>query len=162
MGDPKRPRKKFETPKNPWQEERLKEELRLVGEYGLRNKRELWIAASILRKYRNIARSLFVLTGEERRVREKALIDRLFAMGLVPENADANYVLQLSVKDILERRLQTIVYRLGLAKTPYHARQLIAHGKIAVANRVVSSPGYHVMKGEEESIKLMAPASVEA
>ena len=52
MGDPKRPRKKYETPRNPWREDRLREELVLVGEYGLRNKRELWRAASILRRYR--------------------------------------------------------------------------------------------------------------
>ncbi len=162
MGDPKRPRKKYETPKNPWQEERLKDELRLLGEYGLRNKRELWIAASILRKYRNIARSLFVLTGEERGIRERALIERLYAMGLVPENADANYVLQLSVKDILERRLQTVVYRLGLAKTPHHARQLITHHKIAVGDRVISAPGYHVMRGEEEKIRILTPPKIAA
>ncbi|MCS7146495.1 MAG: 30S ribosomal protein S4 [Aigarchaeota archaeon] len=162
MGDPKRPRKKYETPRNPWQEERLKEELRLVGEYGLRNKRELWRAASTLRKYRNIARSLFILTGEERRVKERALIDKLYAMGLASSEADANYVLQLSVRDILERRLQTQVYRLGLAKTPYHARQLISHRKVSVGDRVISSPGYLVKRGEEYKIRLILPAQTRA
>ncbi|MEM0381848.1 MAG: 30S ribosomal protein S4 [Nitrososphaerota archaeon] len=162
MGDPKRPRKKYETPKNPWQEDRLGEELRLVGEYGLRNKRELWRAASILRKYRNIARSLFVLTGEERRVKEKALIDKLYVMGLVSSDADANYVLQLSVRDILERRLQTMIYRLGLAKTLHHARQLIVHGKVAVGERVVSSPSYLVTREEENKIRLLVPAEAKA
>jgi small subunit ribosomal protein S4 len=73
MGDPKRPRKKYETPRHPWRADRLMEELRLVGEYGLRNKRELWRAQAILRKYRKIARSLFVLTGEERVRRESEL-----------------------------------------------------------------------------------------
>ncbi|MEM4290346.1 MAG: 30S ribosomal protein S4 [Nitrososphaerota archaeon] len=162
MGDPKRPRKKYETPRNPWREDRLREELVLVGEYGLRNKRELWRAASILRKYRNIARSLFVLTGEERRVKEKALIDKLYSMGLVPKDADANYVLQLSVKDVLERRLQTIVYRLGLAKTPFQARQLIVHGKVVVGERVVSSPSYLVTREEENKIRLLVPAEAKA
>lgn len=162
MGDPKKPRKRYETPRNPWQEDRLREELKLVGEYGLRNKRELWRAASILRKYRNIARSLFVLTGEERRVKERALIDKLHAMGLVPEDSDANYVLQLSVRDILERRLQTMVYRLGLAKTPYHARQLITHGKVAVGDRVVSAPGYLVKRDEEGKIRVLIPAEARA
>ncbi len=157
MGDPKRPRKKYETPRHPWQEDRLKEELQLVGEYGLRNKRELWRAASVLRKYRKIARELFVLTGEERRRRERALIDKLYRIGLVPQDADANYVLQLTVRDILERRLQTIVYRKGLARTIHQARQLITHKKIEVGGRIVSAPGYLVQRGEEDKIGLVIP-----
>lgn len=157
MGDPKRPRKKYETPKQPWRTERLLEELKIVGEYGLRNKRELWRAASILRKYRKIARSLFVLTEEERLRKESVLIRTLYRMGILPENATADDVLRLTVRDILERRLQTIVFRLGLAKTIYHARQLITHRHVAVGDRVVSAPSYLVKRGEEEKIKLLLP-----
>jgi len=157
LGDPKRPRKKYETPKQPWRTERLLEELKIVGEYGLRNKRELWRAASILRKYRKIARSLFVLTEEERLRKESVLIRTLYRMGILPENATADDVLRLTVRDILERRLQTIVFRLGLAKTIYHARQLITHRHVAVGDRVVSAPSYLVKRGEEEKIKLLLP-----
>jgi len=157
LGDPKRPRKKYETPKQPWRTERLLEELKIVGEYGLRNKRELWRAASILRKYRKIARSLFVLTEEERLRKESVLIRTLYRMGILPENATADDVLRLTVRDILERRLQTIVFRLGLAKTIYHARQLITHRHVSVGDRVVSAPSYLVKRGEEEKIKLLLP-----
>jgi len=157
LGDPKRPRKKYETPKQPWRTERLLEELKIVGEYGLRNKRELWRAASILRKYRKIARSLFVLTEQERVKKESVLIRTLYKMGILPENATADDVLRLTVRDILERRLQTIVFRLGLAKTIYHARQLITHRHIAVGDRVVSAPSYLVKRGEEEKIRLLLP-----
>jgi small subunit ribosomal protein S4 len=157
LGDPKRPRKKYETPKQPWRTERLLEELKIVGEYGLRNKRELWRAASILRKYRKIARSLFVLTEEERLRKESVLIRTLYRMGILPENATADDVLRLTVRDILERRLQTIVFRLGLAKTIYHARQLITHRHVAVGDRIVSAPSYLVKRGEEEKIKLLLP-----
>jgi len=157
LGDPKRPRKKYETPKQPWRTDRLLEELKIVGEYGLRNKRELWRASSILRKYRKIARSLFVLTEEERAKKESVLIRTLYKMGILPEDATADDVLRLTVRDILERRLQTIVFRLGLARTIYHARQLIVHRHIAVGDRVVSSPSYLVKRGEEEKIKLLLP-----
>ncbi|MCS6788000.1 MAG: 30S ribosomal protein S4 [Aigarchaeota archaeon] len=155
MGDPKRPRKTYETPRHPWKADRLMEELRLVGEYGLRNKRELWKAQAILRKYRKIARSLFVLTGEERMRRESELIRTLAKYGLVSENATADDVLKLTVRDILERRLQTIVYRMGLARTVYHARQLIVHGHVAIGDQVVSVPGRLIEKGEEGSIRLL-------
>jgi len=157
LGDPKRPRRKYETPKQPWRTDRLLEELKIVGEYGLRNKRELWRAASILRKYRKIARSLFVLTEEERVKKESVLIRTLYKMGILPENATADDVLRLTVRDILERRLQTVVFRLGLAKTIYHARQLITHRHIAVGERIVSAPSYLVKRGEEEKIKLLLP-----
>ncbi|MEM4718508.1 MAG: 30S ribosomal protein S4, partial [Nitrososphaerota archaeon] len=122
MGDPKRPRKQYETPSHPWKADRLAAELQLVGEYGLRNKRELWRAQTILRKIRAHARRLFGLTGEERAKEERTLMGRLYRMGLVDENATADDVLKLTVRDILERRLQTVIYKLGLARTIYPAR----------------------------------------
>lgn len=152
MGDPKRQRKKYVTPKQPWRVDRLGEELRLVGEYGLRNKRELWMAESILRKYRKIARSLFVFTGEGRARRERLLVEKLVKLGILSETATADDVLRLSVRDILERRLQTVVYRRGLASSMHNARQLIVHGKIVVGERKIRSPGYIVQRGEEKEI----------
>lgn len=157
MGDPKRPRKQYETPGHPWKSDRLSVELQLVGEYGLRNKRELWRAETILRKIRAQARALFVLSGEKRAQEESRLIHRLYNMGLVDENATADEVLKLTVRDILERRLQTTVYKLGYAKSIHHARQLIAHGHVYVRDNKVRSPSYHVMRGEESMIRVAIP-----
>ena len=157
MGDPKRPRKQYETPGHPWKADRLAEELQLIGEYGLRNKRELWRAETILRKIREHARSLFALTGEARAREEGKLIQKLYRMGLVGENATADDVLRLTVRDLLERRLQTVVYRLGLARTLYQARQFIVHGHVYVGDRKVRSPSYHVMRGEEDKIRVALP-----
>ncbi len=150
MGDPKKPRKKWRGPRHPWRKEILLEELQLVGEYGLRNKRELWIAKTLLRKIRMRARQLLPLPPEEREKHAKALISRLYRMGLLPsENATLDDVLRLTVRDILERRLQTIVYRKGLARTIYEARQLIVHRHIAIKGRVVNAPGHLVTRDEE-------------
>ncbi len=157
MGDPKRIRKKYETPTHPWRRENLEEELKLVGEYGLRNKRELWRALSKLKKYRAMARSLYSVVGEKRTVEEARLIGKLYRLGLLPQSATLDDVLRLTVRDLLERRLQTMVYRLGLAKTIYQARQLITHGKVFVGDRKVRAPSYHVLRGEEETIKLAEP-----
>ncbi|MEM2765749.1 MAG: S4 domain-containing protein, partial [Candidatus Caldarchaeum sp.] len=60
------------------------------------------------------------------------------------------------------RRLQTIVFRLGLAKTIFHARQLISHGKVYVGGKKVTAPSYHVLKGEEETIRLAEPVAAVA
>jgi small subunit ribosomal protein S4 len=150
MGDPKKPRKKWEGPTHPWRKEVLQQELELLGKYGLRNKRELWIAKSLLRRMRARARALLALPEEVREARARPLINHLYSMGLLHSTeATLSDVLRLSVEDILERRLQTIVYKKGLAKSLFQARQLIVHGHIAIGSRRVRSPGYLVSRDEE-------------
>jgi small subunit ribosomal protein S4 len=58
----------------------------------------------------------------------------------------------MSLEDILERRLQTLVFHRGLAQSMQQARQLIAHGHISIGGRKVSSPSYLVLKDEEEKL----------
>lgn len=156
MGDPKKPRKKWEGPTHPWRKDVLLQELELIGKYGLRNKRELWRAKTFLRKIRNQAREIMGLSPEERIRREKLLINRLYRLGLIPSlDATLDDVLRLTINDILDRRLQVFVYRMGLARSLYHARQLIVHGHILVNGRRVTSPGYMVKREEENNIKVL-------
>lgn len=55
-----------------------------------------------------------------------ALIRRLVRVGVLDDTRmKLDYVLALKVEDFLERRLQTCVYKLGLAKSIHHARVLI-------------------------------------
>ena len=152
MGDPKKQRKKFETPRFPWRTDVLETELKLLGQYGLRNKREIWRHKTLLSKYRGIARSLLGMSVEERRKLEKQLLDRLNRLGILPETAVMDDVLVLSLEDILERRLQTLVLQRGLAQSIQQSRQLITHGHISIDGRKVSSPSYLVLKDEEEKL----------
>jgi len=152
MGDPRKPRKKWIGPKHPWIKDRLLQEIELVGKYGLKNKKELWIAATLARKLRHRARHLLSLPEEERRAQMEAILERLYEMGLVDRDATLDDVLGLTAADVLERRLQTIVYKKGLAKSIYQARQLIVHGHIAIGGRRVTSPGYLVRRDEEALI----------
>ena len=158
MGDPKKPKKKYETPRFPWRSDVLESEIRLLGEYGLRNKRELWRCKTMLSKFRGIARSLFGMPSSKRKILEAQLLNKLKRMGILSENAVLDDVLDLTVESILERRLQTIVFKKGLAKTIHQARQLIVHGHIAIDGRKVFSPGYLVLKDEEDKIEY-APTS---
>lgn len=153
MGDPKKSRKKWESAGHPWIKNRLEQELELVNRYGLRNKHELWIAQTLLRKIRHRARQLLSLPPDERKKALGSLSLRLYNMGFVDKtDLDVNDILALTVEAILERRLQTIVWKKGLAKTIHHARQLIAHGHIAIKGRRITSPGYLVPKTEEDYI----------
>jgi small subunit ribosomal protein S4 len=72
--------------------------------------------------------------------------------GLLGPDADIDDVLSLKIQTQLERRLQTQVYRKGLARSPKQARQLITHGHIAIAGRRVSIPSYRVNRIEEGQI----------
>ncbi|MEL9939803.1 MAG: 30S ribosomal protein S4 [Ignisphaera sp.] len=153
MGDPKKSRRKWESPGHPWIKSRLEREMELVGTYGLRNKRELWIAETMLRRVKHLARSLLALPEEEREKRLNQLVARLYSMGILPaSNATITDILSLSTEAVLERRLQTIVWKKGLAKTIHQARQLIVHGHIAVRGRRVTSPGYLVSREDEKYI----------
>ncbi len=152
MGDPRKQRKKYVTPLHPWRRDQIEDELKFMGEYGLRNKRELWKCKTMLSKTRGIARSLLALRGAERERSEKQYLAKLSRLGLLPPEGKIDAVLDLYTKDLLERRLQTLVFRTGLAKSIHQARQLVTHGHIAIGDRVVSVPGYLVGKDEEAVI----------
>jgi small subunit ribosomal protein S4 len=152
MGDPKKQRKKYETPRFPWRTDILQEELKLLGQYGLRNKHELWHHETTLSNFRGIARSLIGKSAEERKKIENELITRLKKIGILPETAVLDDILDLTIEDLLERRLQTIVFRKGLAKTIHQCRQLITHGHVAIRNRRVTVPSYIVTKDDESKI----------
>jgi small subunit ribosomal protein S4 len=162
MGDPKFSRRSYDTPSHPWQGERIKAEVVLVNQFGLKNKTEVWKAQSILRNFRKQARELQALlrTGDAQAKRESdALLRKCGRMGVLPmEGSTLNDVLVLSEEDILGRRLQTIVFEKGMASTVKQARQMIVHGHVFMNGHRVTVPGYIVLRDEESSIEY-APAS---
>ncbi len=149
----RRQRKTYERPFKRWDRARIAEEVRLIREYGLKNKREVWKAHGLVRRFRARARRLFTEeTGREE------LFSKLRRLGIFKKEATLDDVLGLKVEDVLERRLQTLVYRKGLASTPQQARQLISHRHIAIGDTVVDVPGYLVTI-EEEALIRYAPGS---
>lgn len=152
MGHPRKLRKKYSTPRHMWRKERIEEEKELKRIYGLRNSREIWRARFKLRKIRAEARKLLASAGEEAEKRKNMLIKSLSRIGLLKENATLDDVLGLKITDILERRLQTVVYKKKLANTIKEARQLIVHKHIKIGDRIVNVPGYIVRVDEEDKI----------
>ncbi len=152
MGDPKRIRKKYKTPRQPFARQRIEHDLQLVGKYGLRNMKSVWKFSTLLRHFRVNARRLLSLDDEDRKTGEIELLGRLQRMGLVAKNATLDDVLSLQVESFLERRLQTLVHKKGFATTSYHSRQMIVHGHISIGDRIANSPNYLVPPSEENSI----------
>jgi small subunit ribosomal protein S4 len=158
MGDPKYPRRVWRKPKRPLNYELKMEELKTLGTFGLRTKRELWKAHTELSRVRHQARSLLALRQEVREDKEPILMKSLARIGLVSNDATLDDVLNLNVNDLLSRRLQTIVSKKFEFKTPYQARQAVIHGHIMIGERKIDIPSYTVTVGEEDGIHF-APES---
>jgi small subunit ribosomal protein S4 len=149
----------YETPNHPFQGERIAQEADLLGRYGLKNKEELWRAQSELRNIRREARRLLGdAQGDIDIAREEGadFLARLRRIGILGDNDDISDVLSLDVTDILERRLQTVVYRKGLANSPKQARQFISHGHVTLNNARVTRPSRKVEVDEEDFVSFDA------
>merc|ERR1711994_277076 len=106
-------------------------------------------------KIRSAARELLTLDEKEpRRLFEgNALLRRLVRIGVLDENKmKLDYVLGLKLEDFLERRLQTQVFKLGLAKSIHHARVLIRQRHIRVRRQVVNVPSFVVRLDSQKHI----------
>ncbi|MGD0319918.1 MAG: 30S ribosomal protein S4 [Nitrososphaerales archaeon] len=152
MGDPRKARKQYSRPRSPWRADQLAQELYLLGTFGLRNKRELWKSQTQLSSIRKQARTLLAATEQVRLREEKKLLDSLRRRGLVTEAATLDDILSLTVEDLLSRRLQTMVFKKGMAVSPLHSRQLIVHGHVAIGGRAITIPGYEVGHDEETTV----------
>jgi len=158
LGDPKNPRRVWKKPKRPLNYDLKMEELKTLGTFGLKTKRELWKAHTQLSKLRHQARSLLALRQEVREKKEPILLQSLAKVGLVKEISTLDDVLNLQVTDLLSRRLQTVVLKKFSFKTPYQARQAVVHGHIMIGDRIVNVPSYVVKTNEEKQVSL-APDS---
>jgi small subunit ribosomal protein S4 len=159
MGYPGKAKKLYDTPNHPWQKARIDEETGIVKKYGLRNKKGVWKFASELRKYRGNARTLLGvmaagnLPEDSHYIRDaNDIVRKLQAFGVLKEDAKLEDILALKIDDLLERRLQTMVFRKGYATSMKQARQFIVHGHISINGRKITVPSYMVLKGEEDTI----------
>jgi len=147
--------KTAKAPRRPYEKARLDSELRLVGEYGLKNKREIWRVMYALSKIRSAARYLLTLEedNETRQFQGQALLRKLVRLGLLNENErKLDYALAMTAEKMLERRLQTKVFKSGLAKTIHHARVMIRQRHIRVGKQLCNSASFLVRVDSEKHI----------
>merc|ERR1719269_87778 len=78
---------------------------------------------------------------------------RMYRFGFLEESqTKLDYVLALTAQDMLERRLQTLVFKLGLAKSIHHARVLIRQRHIRVGKQIVNVPSFMVRMESQKHI----------
>ena len=158
MGDPKRIRKKYVRSKIMWDRNRIARDHELRERYGLKTIRELWKASTEVTRIRKNAR--LVLSSQVNENVGRDMIARLSRYNIIGKDARLDDLLSITPEAILGRRLQSVVTKAGLAKTPKQARQLIAHGFISVNGRKVKSPGYLVTAEEESKIGYYKPIDI--
>jgi small subunit ribosomal protein S4 len=144
MGEPRRLNRQYSVPKKIWNKQRILSERKIIDEYGLKTKKEVWKAESLIRKFRKTARNLLAGMVDDYDKRHAELFNRLINLGILTKENVLEDILKLQTTDILERRLQTQVFRKGLALTPKQSRQLITHGHIAVNGVVRTAPSSFV------------------
>ncbi len=110
---------------------------------------------------RKQARTLLAATQDVRLRDEKKLMDSLIRKGLVREGGTLDDVLDLTVEDVLARRLQSMIFKKGMAVSPLQARQRIVHRHVLIADRFVTIPSYPVTRDEEGRIKMVGAAKPE-
>jgi small subunit ribosomal protein S4 len=160
MGDPRRLKSKYSGPGHPWQSARIEEERKIINEYGLKTKRELWKASSMLKAFANQAKRLFALRTKQAELETKQLLERLSRLGLLPSGSKLDDVLALHVRNLLDRRLQSVLVTKGFARTHKQARQFIVHGHVMIGKRKLSAPSYIVPVAEEGMLVFVEKSSL--
>lgn len=148
-----RKHKKYAWPRKLYDSARIKDENLLVEKYGLKNKKEIWKTDAKVKYFRSRAKKLITADQEL----QENFFAKLNKIGLnVNSIAD---VLALNKEDLLKRRLSSVMFKLGISKTPREARQMITHKRVMISDQIVNSPSYLVELEEESKIKLK-PAKI--
>ncbi|MDP1694077.1 MAG: 30S ribosomal protein S4 [Candidatus Woesearchaeota archaeon] len=153
MGDPKKIRAKYSGPSHPWQRKRIEDEKKILGSFGLKNKKEIWKMQSRLRSFKAQAKSLISRTDAQSKKEEAALLAKLYNIGIIEQGANMDAILELTLADMLKRRLQSMVCNQKLAQSMRQARQFIVHGHVTVNGILIDIPSYLVKRIEEPAIK---------
>jgi len=142
-------RKKYKKPIKAWDKQKIESERKILKEFALRKKKEIWVTEGILRKFRQMARTCAAKKDKEM---EKVIVKKMIRLGLLNEGAGLDDMLGLSLNDILGRRLQTIIFKKGFANSMKQARQFIVHGHVIIDDKKIVYPSYMVSKDEENNI----------
>lgn len=158
MGDPRKIRNKYSGPMHPWNKQRIDEEKPLMKTYGLVNKTELWKVESKLKKFKDNAKKLVAIKGAQAEKERSQIMEKMRSLNLIHSDS-LDDVLGMRIEQLLDRRLQTLVFKKGLARSVKQARQMITHGHIRVNGKKTTAPGYLVPLKEEGSIEFIQNSS---
>jgi small subunit ribosomal protein S4 len=162
VGDNKKLKKKYATPRHPWNEAEIIEDRALRAQFGLNKKKEVLIARSFLKKYKDIAKKLIATKTPQADKEAQQVIGKLHKLGILATGSELDEILALDIKDVLSRRLQSIVFQKNLSRTIHQARQFIVHRHVCIGAREITSPSYLVSVEEESNLDFRNKSSLAA
>ncbi len=160
MGYVRRLRKKYSTPMHPWIGPNIEKERELKEKYAFKNKVEYYKINSLLKDFKDRAKNLIAAQGQQAEKERKELLDRLRRLGLLEENARMEDILAIPIEKIMDRRLQTLLFKKGLARSIKQSRQFISHHHVSIAGKKITSPSYIVSKAEEEQVSFVPTSAL--
>lgn len=160
MGDPKKNHKKYQTASHPWIRADIELQRTLRQEYGLTTRKEVLIAQSFLKKYKAIAKSLIAHKSVQAQKEKEQVLSKLQRLGLLNTGSTLDQIFSLTLRDILNRRIQSIVAKKGLARSMKQARQFIVHRHILIAGKEITSPSYLIQTSEEVLLSFKPTSSL--
>jgi small subunit ribosomal protein S9e len=162
--------KRARVPRRPYDKDRLIDEMKLLGEFGLKNKTELWTIEHSCDTIKRRAKDLLITVDEnEQIVHGRTLLSKLVKLGIIADvdfkdiediRRNLERVLDLTASKFLERRLQHRLFEAGLAKSVHHARNLINHRHVSVKGQIVNKPGFMVTVENEGFIEIAKNSSL--
>ena len=161
MGAPVRHRKKYISHKKRWSKTTIEEEKKLVEDYALKNKKEIRKIEFLLSKLKKQAKG-FNTTEENKTTNQvQNFLTKLKQKGFLPQEATSvDTILDISLRDIFERRLSNLVYRKKLARTPKQARQFVVHKHVRVSGKVINAPSTIISLKDENQIQFRGESSL--
>lgn len=161
MGLPIKHRKKYVSHKKRWDKNTIVEEAVLVSDYALKNKKEIRKIELKLSKYKTLAKEFNKSAQTKESTEAKHFIEKLKGFGFLNSEATSlDEVLDIQLRDILERRLSNVLYKNKLSKTPRQARQFIVHRHVKVNGKVIDSPAFLVSLADEATLEFSETSSL--
>lgn len=161
MGLPIRHKTKAVSHKKKWDKNTIVSEAVFVTDYALKNKKEIRKAEALVSKLKTIAKNFNKTTETKTSAGAVQFVDKLKTQGyLNVEATSLDEVLEITLRELFERRLSSVVYKAGLAKTPGQARQFVVHGHVAVNGQIVTAPSYPVSVKDAETIAFVGSSSL--
>ncbi|MFP4117511.1 MAG: 30S ribosomal protein S4 [Candidatus Woesearchaeota archaeon] len=167
MGDPKRVRKNYANPRMQWNEATLSHDKEIKKDYRPKNKREIWKMTAFLQNIKDQAKSINSMLGTARReqaiLEQEQLVNKVKRYGLIKKDEiTLSDLLSIELRDVMERRLQTLVMRKNLARSMKQSRQFVTHGHVMVGGKKVTSPSYVVPLKDEDTIDFVERSPMKA
>lgn len=161
MGLPIKHRKKYISHKKRWDKATIVGEKDLVTDYALKNKKEIRKVELLVSKFKKLAKMYNKDEHSKKSPEAQNFLESMKAKGFLPLSSDSlDDILDIGVRNLLERRLSNLVYKNKLAKTPSQARQYVVHKHIRVGGKVVDSPSMYISLAKEVTIEFRETSSL--